>query len=84
MAGAGPMRRGVRQLAPRGRVLEPEEVEAAIGPRTRLLCLTWVHSLSGWAIDLEAIGAICRREGHLRRQRAQAVGVRPIDVRTPR
>jgi selenocysteine lyase/cysteine desulfurase len=78
-------RRGVtvRQLVPRGRVLEPQEVEAAIEPRTRLLCLTWVHSLSGWAIDLKAIGAICRARGvTFVVNGAQAVGVRPIDVRT--
>jgi selenocysteine lyase/cysteine desulfurase len=55
-------RRGVtvRQLSARGRVLESDEVEAAIGPDTRLLCLTWVHSLSGWTIDLNAIGSLCR------------------------
>lgn len=76
-------RRGVtvRQLSPRGRVMEPDEIEAAIGPSTRLLCLTWVHSLSGWAIDLEAIGAICRARGvSFVVNGAQAVGVRPVDV----
>jgi cysteine desulfurase / selenocysteine lyase len=81
----GRKRRGVtvRQLVPRGWVLEPNEVKAAIGPSTRLLCLTWVHSLSGWAIDLEAIGAICRARGIVFVVNgAQAVGVRPIDVRT--
>jgi cysteine desulfurase / selenocysteine lyase len=71
----------VRQLVPRGRVLEPDEVAAAIGPATRLLCLTWVHSLSGWAIDLEAIGALCRaRDVTFVVNGAQAVGARPIDV----
>jgi selenocysteine lyase/cysteine desulfurase len=77
-------RRGVmvRQLAPRGRVLECDEVEAAIAPNTRLLCLTWVHSLSGWAIDLEAIGSVCRARGVTFVVNAsQALGVRPIDVR---
>src|SRR5512143_53743 len=77
-------RRGVtvRQLAPRGRVLECDEVEAAIAPYTRLLCLTWVHSLSGWAIDLEAIGSICRARGvAFIVNGAQAIGVRPMDVR---
>lgn len=79
----GLARRGVsvRQLVPRGRVLEPDEVAGAIGPSTRLLCLTWVHSLSGWAIDLEAIGALCRARGvTFVVNGAQAVGVRPIDV----
>jgi selenocysteine lyase/cysteine desulfurase len=77
-------RRGVtvRQLSPRQRVLGSEEVEAAIGPNTRLLCLTWVHSLSGWAIDLDAIGSLCRARGVAFVVNAsQAVGVRPIDVR---
>jgi cysteine desulfurase/selenocysteine lyase len=77
-------RRGVtvRQLSPRGRVLESHEVASAIGPNTRLLCLTWVHSLSGWAIDLDAIGSLCRARGVTFVVNAsQAVGVRLIDVR---
>lgn len=73
----------VRQLRPRGRVLDVEEVAAAIGPRTRLLCLTWVHSLSGWAIDLAAIGTLCRSRGVIFVVNAsQALGARPIDVAT--
>jgi Selenocysteine lyase len=73
----------VRQLVPADRVLTPEEVKAAIGPRTKLLCLTWVHSLSGYAIDLTAIGRICRNHGVLFVVNAsQALGVRSIDVAT--
>jgi cysteine desulfurase/selenocysteine lyase len=79
--GLAPRGVSVRQLVPRGAVLTPEEVAAAIGARTRLLCLTWVHSLSGWAIDLNAIGAICRERGVLFVVNgAQAMGVRPLDV----
>ena len=77
-------RRGVtvRQLVPRGRVLDCDEVESAIASNTRLLCLTWVHSLSGWAIDLEAIGSLCRARGITFVVNAsQALGVRAIDVR---
>ena len=55
----------VRQLQPRGRVLGADEVDAAIGPRTRLLCTTWVHSFSGHGIDLDAVGAVCRARGVL-------------------
>lgn len=73
----------VRQLEPRGRVLQPDEIAAAIGPRTRLLCLTWVHSLSGWAIDLEAIGQLCRERGvTFVVNAAQALGARPLDATT--
>jgi|APTNR8051073442_1049403.scaffolds.fasta_scaffold05715_4 selenocysteine lyase/cysteine desulfurase len=73
----------VRPLKPRGRVLDADEIAAAIGPRTRLLCLTWVHSFSGHAIDLDAIGRLCREQGVLFvANAAQAIGVRPLDVST--
>ena len=78
--------RGVvtRQLQPRGRVLQPDEVAAAIGPRTKLLCLTWVHSLSGWTIDLDAIGRLCRAKIRVAFvvNASQALGARSLDVAT--
>jgi selenocysteine lyase/cysteine desulfurase len=62
-------------------VLTAAEIEAAIGPRTRLLCLTWVHSLSGFTIDLEAIGRLCRAKDVIFVVNAsQAVGVNAIAV----
>ncbi len=76
--------RGVvtHQLTPRsGRVLQVEDVRAAIGPRTRLLCLTWVHSLSGWTIDMDAIGRLCREHGiAFILNVSQALGARALDV----
>lgn len=73
----------VRQLQPRGRVLGADEVDAAIGPRTRLLCTTWVHSFSGHGIDLDAVGAVCRARGVLFIANvSQALGARPLDVGT--
>lgn len=71
----------VRQLTPRRPVPDADEIAAAISPRTRLLCLTWVHSLSGWTIDLHAIGRVCREHGVLFVVNAsQALGARPLDV----
>jgi len=49
-----------KQLQPEAQVLTPAEVAAEITPRTRLVCLTWVHSLSGQVIDLDGIGEVCR------------------------
>jgi cysteine desulfurase / selenocysteine lyase len=73
----------VRRLRPTGQVLEPDEIASAIGPATRALCLTWVHSFSGWTIDLHAIGAICRdRNIVFVLNASQAVGARPLDVST--
>ncbi|MFO1154384.1 MAG: aminotransferase class V-fold PLP-dependent enzyme [Rhodospirillales bacterium] len=71
----------VTQLRPSGRVLSAAEIDRAIGPRTRLLCLTWVHSLSGFAIDLEGVGRLCRERGVIFVVNgSQAVGVRSLSV----
>lgn len=76
-------RRGarVRCLEPGGPALSAADVEAALTPRVRLLCATWVNSFTGWTLDLEAVGAVCRRHGvRLVLNAAQAAGARPLDV----
>ena len=52
----------VRMIEPAPAVVSVDEVAAAITPRTRVVCLTWVHSLSGQVIDLDGIGALCRAD----------------------
>ena len=72
----------VRRERPAAHVFEPDEIQALIRPATRLLCLTWVHSFSGWTIDLEAIGRICREHQIAFVVNAsQAIGARPLDVK---
>jgi cysteine desulfurase / selenocysteine lyase len=71
----------VRELEPEGGVpvLQPADVERAIGPRTRVLCTSWVHSFSGWATDLEAVGALCRERGvRFVVNTSQGLGARPL------
>jgi selenocysteine lyase/cysteine desulfurase len=71
----------VRRLRPEGKVLSPGELRAAITPRTRLFCTTWVHSFSGHAIDLDSLGDICRAHDVLFvLNGSQAVGARALDV----
>jgi selenocysteine lyase/cysteine desulfurase len=56
-------------------------VEAALTNRTRVVCLTWVHSFSGEVVDLEGVGRACRAHGvWLVVNGSQAVGAVPIDV----
>jgi selenocysteine lyase/cysteine desulfurase len=56
-------------------------VEAAITPRTRVLAVTWVDSFTGRALDLPALGRICRAHGvWLVVNGSQAVGARPVSV----
>jgi selenocysteine lyase/cysteine desulfurase len=79
-------RRGVvpRHVAPARHLPEPEELAAALTPRTRAFCTTWVHSFSGVACDLAALGAVCRANGTLFVVNAsQALGARPFDVSLP-
>jgi cysteine desulfurase/selenocysteine lyase len=72
----------VRQLKPSGFVLEPDEIRPHVHSRTRVLCLTWVHSFSGWSIDLDAIGSLCRESGVIFVVNAsQAIGARPVNVK---
>jgi selenocysteine lyase/cysteine desulfurase len=71
----------VRPLRPAGDLLSAAELTAAIGPRTRLLAVTWVDSFTGRTLDLHELGAVCRQAGVLFLVNAsQALGARPLDV----
>jgi selenocysteine lyase/cysteine desulfurase len=79
--------RGVRlvRLRPRDGGFTAAELADAIGPRTRVVALTWVDSFTGRALDLDALGTVCRRAGvPLVVNASQALGARPLDVgKTP-
>ncbi len=75
--------RGVttRVLSPAGGAPTAAEIDAAIGPRTRLLCLSWVFSLNGHVADLAGIGAACRDRGVAFAVNAsQGLGALPLSV----
>lgn len=77
--------RGVRVRELRSRwslpVIGPEDVADALGQRTRVLCLSWVHSFSGHATDLGPLGALCRERGvHLIANTSQGLGARRLDL----
>ena len=76
-------RRGVRvrMMRPAGAVPGADEIASHITPATRVFCASWVCAFTGHAIDLEAIGAVCRDRGvRFVVDGSQAVGARPIDV----
>jgi selenocysteine lyase/cysteine desulfurase len=71
----------VRALEPRGGVVEPDELEAALSPRTRVFCTSWVSTFTGHLADLAALGEVCRAHGVTFVVNAtQALGRRPLDV----
>lgn len=75
--------RGVRVklIETRGRALQADELSAHLSGQTKLLCLTWVHSFTGEAVDIRALGDVCRDNGVLFILNcSQALGARPLDV----
>jgi cysteine desulfurase/selenocysteine lyase len=53
----------VRLLEVPGARVNPDQLTHAIGPKTRAVCLSWVFSFFGHAIDLETCGQICHERG---------------------
>jgi selenocysteine lyase/cysteine desulfurase len=72
----------VREIAPREGGVVAEEVDRAIGPRTKMVAVSSVQYASGYATDLDAIGEVCARRNVLFCvDGIQSVGQRPIDVK---
>ena len=74
--------RGVRvRLLEPDSLLDPELLDAELGPATRLLCTSWVFSFTGRMLDLDALGRVCRERGvAFVVNGAQGVGAAPIDL----
>jgi cysteine desulfurase/selenocysteine lyase len=73
----------IRHLRPEkpGRIT-PELVERELSSRTRLVALASCHYLSGWRIDVDAIGALLRERGVLFSVDAiQTLGAFPFSAR---
>jgi selenocysteine lyase/cysteine desulfurase len=74
----------IRYVEPACHLPDPEQLAAALTPRTRLFCTTWVHSFSGVACDLAALGALCQSNGtRFVVNASQALGARPFDASLP-
>jgi cysteine desulfurase / selenocysteine lyase len=61
--------------------IDADTVAAAIGPRTRVVCLSWVFSFFGHAVDIASIARATReRDVWCVINASQAVGARPLNV----
>jgi selenocysteine lyase/cysteine desulfurase len=66
-----------------GDLLTAEALDGAIGAATRIFCTTWVHSFLGHALDLDAIGRVCRsRAVWFVVNASQGLGALPLDLRS--
>jgi selenocysteine lyase/cysteine desulfurase len=71
----------IRIIKPKGEGLQPEDISANLGNSTRLLCLSWVFSFTGFKIDLPAISKICHEHGvKVVLNCSQALGNQPFDL----
>ena len=71
----------IRKVTPARGPLQPEELETALRPETRVFCTSWVFSLAGHAIDLEALRAVCRQQGVLFVVNgSQGIGAQPLNA----
>ena len=71
----------IRFIEPKEHVLSAEELIENISPSSKLLCITWVHSLSGYTIDIAKLGEICKEKGIIFVVNAsQALGVRALNI----
>jgi cysteine desulfurase / selenocysteine lyase len=72
----------VHFLASRERgIIELQDIEDAIGPRTRILVVSYVQYATGFRQDLFSLGQLCRKRDLILVVNAtQAVGALPIDV----
>jgi selenocysteine lyase/cysteine desulfurase len=63
-------------------VVSPANIQAAIGPKTRLVCLTHASNVTGVLQPVAEVGAVCREAGvSFLIDAAQTIGRVPIDVR---
>ncbi|HEU0172823.1 MAG TPA: aminotransferase class V-fold PLP-dependent enzyme [Blastocatellia bacterium] len=76
--------RGVtlRFIEPRNFVPQADELVANITPATKVFCVTLVHSFSGYAVDMQALGEVCRARGvKFVLNASQALGTRVFNVK---
>ena len=75
----------VRQLELSELVLEPERLQQEMSPRTRVVAVNWVRSLTGHVVDVAGLHEVCERSGvHLVLNVTQGLGALPFDIRRHR
>lgn len=70
----------VRQIKPREKVLQPQELLEHISTRTRLFCISHIHTFTGFVLDIEEFARICRKKNVLFVVNcSQSAGTMPLD-----
>jgi cysteine desulfurase / selenocysteine lyase len=71
----------VKQLKGVGDVLTTDEVKSHLNANVKVVCLPYIHTFSGYGLDIEAIGKLCRQKNiTFIVNIAQAAGAFPLDI----
>ncbi|MBP9854024.1 MAG: aminotransferase class V-fold PLP-dependent enzyme [Candidatus Omnitrophica bacterium] len=71
----------VKQIKPQGIMLTPDELNQEINPRTRLVCLSHIHSFSGHPLNVDEISKLCQKNGiRFVLNIVQSLGNTPLDI----
>ena len=77
--------RGVvaRLIRPRDAVLQADELQPHFNELDQMICVSWVNSFTGHAVDIQSLGDVCRASNVLFVVNgSQAIGTRPLNVAT--
>jgi len=71
----------VRQIKARAKVLQPDELLENITEKTRLFCISHVHTFTGAVLDVERFAEICKEKGiSFVLNLSQSAGTMPVDL----
>jgi len=71
----------IRQVKPKDKVLTPAELQQNITQKTKLFCITHVHTFSGYILDVKQFGEICQKHGVIFvLNLSQSLGTMPVDI----
>lgn len=71
----------VKQIKPRNKVLTAEELSENISDKTRLFCISQVHTFTGFILEIEEFAKICKeRKIIFVLNLSQSAGCMPIDL----
>ena len=71
----------IRQIQAEDKILTPEELLANVTARTRLFCISHVHTFTGYECDVLRLGEICQAKGIIFVLNvSQSAGTMPVDI----
>jgi len=71
----------VKQIKPKDRVLTPDELEENISGKTKLFCISQIHTFSGIILEIEKFAKICKdKEIIFVLNLSQSAGSIPVDL----